>query len=295
MFFVKGASRALSLGGAERGASGRLAGVLWYPLVSVPAEHPLVNLDLLDVKPSSEALALVRITSQATGRPQLTVGRRLDQIHSLCQLERPRLAPRRSRHHPHLSRRHRLNMALEAIRYERGSLRILDQLQLPHVTAYEEVRGVTEAWQAIRAMRVRGAPAIAIVAALALAVELTRQGTAAGADADAAAASVAEKLAFLVTSRPTAVNLADAAGKLRHVVTAKAAEPGADGPSVAAAYVAAAERMLVDDVADNRAIGAHGAAWVVDAARQAGVSGPVRVLTHCNTGCVVPSAARAAA
>ncbi|XP_040846923.1 methylthioribose-1-phosphate isomerase-like [Ochotona curzoniae] len=63
-------------------------------------------------------------------------------------------------------------MALEAIRYSRGSLHILDQLLLPGQSRYEAVESVQQAWEVIRAMKVRGAPAIALVGCLSLAVEL---------------------------------------------------------------------------------------------------------------------------
>lgn len=61
---------------------------------------------------------------------------------------------------------------LQAIRYSSGKLEVLDQLQLPHQFHYDEVSTRQQAFACIRDMRVRGAPAIAIVAALALAVEL---------------------------------------------------------------------------------------------------------------------------
>lgn len=61
---------------------------------------------------------------------------------------------------------------LEAIKYSRGHLAVLDQLRLPHEHHYDDVATCEEAFDCIKAMRVRGAPAIAIVAALALAVEL---------------------------------------------------------------------------------------------------------------------------
>lgn len=44
---------------------------------------------------------------------------------------------------------------LEAIRYSRGSLQILDQLLLPQQRRYEGVGSVRQAWEAIRAMKVR--------------------------------------------------------------------------------------------------------------------------------------------
>lgn len=66
--------------------------------------------------------------------------------------------------------------SLEAIKYSRGRLDVLDQLRLPHEHHYDEVSTCEEAFDCIKSMRVRGAPAIAIVAALALAVELERGG-----------------------------------------------------------------------------------------------------------------------
>lgn len=46
------------------------------------------------------------------------------------------------------------SMTLEAIRYSRGSLQILDQLLLPQQSRYEAVGSVRQAWEAIRAMKV---------------------------------------------------------------------------------------------------------------------------------------------
>jgi len=174
-------------------------------------------------------------------------------------------------------------MVLEAIKYKRGSLQILDQLRLPHKEVYEDIYTSTDAWHAIKEMRTRGAPAIAIVAALALAVELEtitfeRQLPE---QAEEVKVFIIEKLDYLVTSRPTAVNLADAAFKLRQAVTREAQRSGSTGSSVKDAYLTAAEKMLVDDVADNEAIGRHGAAWIVKHAKS---DGQVSVLTHCNTG-----------
>ena len=61
---------------------------------------------------------------------------------------------------------------LQAIRYSRGKLEVLDQLRLPHEHHYDVISTSEEAYECIKSMRVRGAPAIAIVASLAHAVEL---------------------------------------------------------------------------------------------------------------------------
>jgi methylthioribose-1-phosphate isomerase len=174
-------------------------------------------------------------------------------------------------------------MVLQAIKYARGQLEILDQLKLPHAEEYDHIFSSTDAWHAIKEMRTRGAPAIAIVAALALAVELTNMKL--SSVAEEVKVFVTEKLDYLVTSRPTAVNLADAAGKLRKVTEEAAAKEGASGDAVRDAYVTAAEKMLVDDVSDNESIGRHGAEWVVKNT-EAGKKGPVSMMTHCNTGYV---------
>jgi len=172
-------------------------------------------------------------------------------------------------------------MVLQAILYEPGSLKILNQLKLPHTTVYDTIHNSTDAWHAIKEMRTRGAPAIALVAALGLAVELTN--TTISSIPEELQVYIIEKTDYLVTSRPTAVNLADASKKLKIVVEDAVKIPGATGDSVRTAYVKAAEKMLVDDVNDNVNIGKHGADWIVKNTSQ-GQSGKVSMLTHCNTG-----------
>ncbi len=169
-------------------------------------------------------------------------------------------------------------MVLQAIRYEKNSLRILNQLKLPHQEEFDEIRNSEDGWHAIKEMRTRGAPAIAIVAALSLAVEL--QNNTASDKAEEVLAFITEKLNYLVTSRPTAVNLADAAKKLKRVVDNAAQQKGSNGKIVVKAYCDAAAQMLVDDVSDNQGIGRHGADWILKHAQGSTVS----VLTHCNTG-----------
>ena len=180
-------------------------------------------------------------------------------------------------------------MVLEAIRYSQGSLKILDQLRLPHVEVYDNVESSKDAWHAIKEMRVRGAPAIAIVAALALAVELytIQAGGKLSDSAEEVQVFIAEKLAYLVTSRPTAVNLADAARKLGRVVDSALREPDTTGARVARTYIKAAEQMLVDDVRDNQNIGKYGADWILENTEKGKRGGKVSVLTHCNTGSAI--------
>ena len=94
---------------------------------------------------------------------------------------------------------------LVAIEYKRGALRLLEQRKLPLETAWVDVGSCEEAWAAIRDMTVRGAPAIAISAALALAVELVNARGGGGSFASAAAAAdyIAGRLDYLVTRSGT--------------------------------------------------------------------------------------------
>lgn len=104
-----------------------------------------------------------------------------------------------------------MSKTLEAIKYDREArvLNILDQLKLPHVSQYVLIPDTQAGYDAIKTMTVRGAPAIAIVAALSLAVELNNKfvKSAEGATAEQVSQYIKEKLDYLVESRPTAVNL----------------------------------------------------------------------------------------
>lgn len=172
-------------------------------------------------------------------------------------------------------------MSLEAIKYTRGSLRILNQLKLPHDSVYLDIRTSEDGYFAILNMIVRGAPAIAIVAALSLAVELhNKKDTASKCTVREIRERIENSLDYLNASRPTAVNLSDAVSKLKTVVEVEAIREGSTAKSVVEAYTVRAENMLQGDVTDNRNIGEFGAEWLMKAIAKEKIS----VLTHCNTG-----------
>lgn len=95
-------------------------------------------------------------------------------------------------------------MALESIRYSNGKLEILDQLLLPAQNKYLNVKGVEDGWKVINRMQVRGAPAIAIVGCLSLAVEIFNEQFS---DKKSLRQEIEGKLNYLVSARPTAVNV----------------------------------------------------------------------------------------
>ena len=170
--------------------------------------------------------------------------------------------------------------SFQSLVYSRGALKVLDQLKLPHEKVFIDVETAEDAWSTIRTMQVRGAPLIAIVAALGLAVHVTKVRGQFGGSAAAAAAFLQEKMTYLRTSRPTAVNLFIATDALAASVAALLAQAGSTADSVVDGFVADAEAILAADVATNRAMGDHGARRILE------ITGKdtVRVLTICNTG-----------
>lgn len=148
------------------------------------------------------------------------------------------------------------------------SVRIVDQTRLPHQLNTPALRSLTDAAEAIAAMRVRGAPLIGVTAAFGIALALRDDPSDSGLES-------ARKT--LLATRPTAVNLRWALDRITHTVATLPASDRAD-----AAYHAAAE-MADADVARNHRIGQHGLKLIRGAAaRKQGR--PVNVLTHCNAG-----------
>jgi methylthioribose-1-phosphate isomerase len=145
---------------------------------------------------------------------------------------------------------------------------MLDQRRLPSEVVYERYHEPDEVAAAIRAMVVRGAPAIGISAAYALALQARRE------TGNAAAFLVANGVAgrFLSATRPTAVNLAWAVARMSR----RAAEVAERDPEERwRAMAAEAEAIHREDVEACRTMGRIGAAEVADGAT---------ILTHCNAG-----------
>jgi methylthioribose-1-phosphate isomerase len=157
--------------------------------------------------------------------------------------------------------------AVETMRWRDGRLELIDQRLLPGRFEYLSCSSAAEVAVAIRAMAVRGAPAIGCAAAFGVALEARREK-----HLSPAQFSDAMDAAFrtLADSRPTAVNLFWALERMRAVL-ARNGEPAAAADSLTEAALA----LFHADVETNRAIGRAGAALLPDGAR---------ILTHCNTG-----------
>ena len=153
------------------------------------------------------------------------------------------------------------------VEWRDGAVRLIDQRQLPGRLEFLDCRTVEEVCEAISSLAVRGAPALGASGAYGVALACAAAGGEVK-DVLRAAAAAAERL---IATRPTAVNLA---WGVRRVLAAAVAAAG-DAAAVVEAALAEAERLAEQDVADNRAIGLHGATLVPDGAQ---------VLTHCNAG-----------
>ena len=146
---------------------------------------------------------------------------------------------------------------------------LLDQTRLP----VEEVERSCATWpevaDAIRTLVVRGAPAIGVAAAFGVALAARRSGAR---DFEGLLADLEEAIKGLGATRPTAVNLFWALERMRRLVLAGRGRPLDE---IRAGLLTEAQAILDEDLAANRAMGAHGAALVPPGAR---------ILTHCNAG-----------
>lgn len=154
---------------------------------------------------------------------------------------------------------------LRAVDWTGNSLALIDQTVLPQRTETVEIREVDALISAIRRLVVRGAPAIGAAGAYGVAIALL-QGRREGWPAEEVRAAVARVRA----ARPTAVNLM--------VCVDRVMTRFDEGLEAVLEEAAAVQR---EDVEANRAMGAHGADWLL---KRVDVDRPLRVLTHCNTG-----------
>lgn len=90
------------------------------------------------------------------------------------------------------------------IEWRDGKLILLDQTKLPTITEYLEITEVKDAWDAIKELKVRGAPAIGVAAAYSL---VLATADAPETDFEAYWEVFQAQKAYLASSRPTAVNL----------------------------------------------------------------------------------------
>ena len=145
---------------------------------------------------------------------------------------------------------------------------LLDQTALPHTVLFLEFEDHREVAQAIKDMKVRGAPAIGVTAALGIALGAQSLPE----EPEAFLQGLEEIAQVFAATRPTAVNLFWAIERMKAAARKAVQTPGV---SVRGRLVEEALHILEEDIATNRRIGENGAALLADG---------WTVLTHCNAG-----------
>ncbi len=142
--------------------------------------------------------------------------------------------------------------------------------------------------------QIRGAPAIASLAALSVSQHLARAlRTNPPPDflssPETLAAHLTPILDYLFTARPTAVNLGAATRRLSRTLQSSL-EAGKDVRAIAEDLIEDGKQVAAEDVGRNKAMAKWGGDWLVEQVKDGGGSGDgLNVLTVCNTGSLATS------
>ncbi|HEY4934606.1 MAG TPA: S-methyl-5-thioribose-1-phosphate isomerase [Terriglobales bacterium] len=158
---------------------------------------------------------------------------------------------------------------IKTLEWTDTGVRFIDQTKLPTEETYVTCKNYEEVADAIRTMIVRGAPAIGVAAAMGVALGTLQSPAKTLPDLEREFDTICTVLAG---TRPTAVNLFWSIRRMRDKFEQLRSQPVA---AIQQELVAEAQRMLVEDIAANEAMGKHGAVLMPSSGG---------VLTHCNAG-----------
>jgi len=154
-----------------------------------------------------------------------------------------------------------------------GHVRLIDQTLLPTELRLIECRDLPTLWEAIRSLRVRGAPALGVAAAMGVVLGLAE----AGATEPSLFAKLDEACTYLATSRPTAVNLFWALDRMKTKAETLRNRPCVE---IREQLLVEAQAIRDEDARMCRAIGQAGESLIAEG---------TAVLTHCNAGSLATS------
>lgn len=157
------------------------------------------------------------------------------------------------------------------VKYINNQLLLLDQTKLPGEEVYIEMQTKEDVWDAIYRLQVRGAPAIGVAAAYGLYISLRNSEAE---DIKTFGQELKKAKAYLITARPTAVNLAWALNRMEKVFQ------GLDDPEIEQAkdiLLKEAEKIRIEDEAACYAMGEYGLSLLAPG---------MGILTHCNAGTI---------
>ncbi|MBN2325797.1 MAG: s-methyl-5-thioribose-1-phosphate isomerase, partial [Candidatus Omnitrophica bacterium] len=160
-------------------------------------------------------------------------------------------------------------MSLHTITVEDNQVKIIDQTLLPNQKEYRVIHNKEEMWEAIKVLRIRGAPAIGVAAAYGAYLGVKDSSAR---DFEAFWKDVVETTDYLASSRPTAVNLFWALDRMKKFIQDNASTPI---PELKQKIFQEADRMREEDRAICRKMGEYGAELLENGQG---------VLTHCNAG-----------
>lgn len=158
---------------------------------------------------------------------------------------------------------------IQSVRYEDRILHILDQTKLPTIKEFLKITTIEETWDAIKQLKVRGAPAIGIAAAYGLLLGVI---DAPEDDFSSFYQVLKQKSDYLATSRPTAVNLFWALNRMEKRALSEQHRPVAE---IKAMLTEEANLIRSEDEQVCRSIGEYGLSLLQDG---------MGILTHCNAG-----------
>lgn len=158
---------------------------------------------------------------------------------------------------------------MRTIKWQNGTVITLDQTKLPLEETQIEIKTIDQMAEAIKNMRIRGAPLLGAAAAFSIAIAAyhTKAET-----KQQFLKEIEEAAAKIKSTRPTAVNLFWAADRvLNKAKTAKTSKIG----DLKAVIIEEAQKIADEDAQQNRRIGKNGAFLIKDGDT---------ILTHCNAG-----------
>ena len=156
-------------------------------------------------------------------------------------------------------------LTVQALQWQDDALQVLDQRQLPDVITYDHYTTAPGVAEAIKTMRVRGAPAIGIAAGYGVALSVKQHFLS---NPQSWKELVAEDIKLLAASRPTAVNLFWVLDLMQKKIAKLDGNPITEIEKLA-------RNIHQDDIAANQKMGELGADLL---------TGVQSVMTHCNAG-----------
>ncbi|NGZ95430.1 MAG: S-methyl-5-thioribose-1-phosphate isomerase [Nitrospira sp. WS110] len=155
------------------------------------------------------------------------------------------------------------------IEWKQGAVRLLDQSKLPGTVEFLDCHDYQTVADAIRTLKVRGAPAIGVTAAMGVALGAQ---TISAMDYPTFSQAVLKICHELAATRPTAVNLFWAIERMKEKLESLRAEPVS---TIKQALISESQVIFEEDIALCKTMGRHGAELIRDGET---------VLTHCNAG-----------